>query len=59
MPPNPSDKQSFHLTTSQTITSLTVSAASGQTMIGAPTTITSTTPIDFVYNAATASWFRN
>lgn len=58
MPPNPPDNQPLRLTCSQTVTALTISANAGQTVVGAPTTITPATPVEFFYNVANATWYR-
>jgi hypothetical protein len=57
-PPNPQDNQPLRLSSSQTVTALTVSANTGQTVVGAPTTITSTAPVEFFWNAQNATWYR-
>jgi hypothetical protein len=57
-PSTPSENQALRVTTSQTVTSLTLTANTGQTVVGAPTTITAATPFELFYNSATASWYR-
>ena len=58
MPAAPYDGQKVKFSTSQTVTTLTVSANSGQTLIGAPSTITSIAPFTYLYTAASKTWYR-
>ncbi len=58
MPVSAYDGQIITATSSQTITTLTYTANAGQTIIGAPTTITSTTPAKFIYKASLKTFFR-
>ena|ERR1700748_715125 len=58
LPSLPQDRQWVGVTSSQTVTALTVSANTGQTVVGAPTTITASTPFSFIYNASGAQWYR-
>lgn len=58
MPAAVFDGQIVSVTSSQTISTLTYTANSGQTIIGAPTTITSTSPAKFVYRAANKTFYR-
>lgn len=58
MPPAPIDGQTLHVASSQTITSLTVSPNAGQSVNGAPTTITNTTPFAMIYNSTSTTWYR-
>lgn len=58
LPPNPTDNTPFRCATSQTVTSLTVSANTGQTLVGAPTTITAIAPFEVFYNLTNATWYR-
>jgi hypothetical protein len=57
MPPSPGDNQPFTLMTSQTLTSLTVSA-SGPTVNGAPTTLSANTSVKFRFMTSLNTWFR-
>ena len=52
------DGQLLAITSSQTITALTLAAQAGQTIVGTATTITSTTPIKFIYRAANKTFYR-
>lgn len=52
------DGQYVSITSSQTISTFTVSPNSGQTVIGAPTVITNITPVKFIYRAAIKTFFR-
>lgn len=58
LPPNPSDNFVFNVSSSQTITALTVTAQSGRTIYGAPTTIGAAAPFEYRYNQAQNAWFR-
>lgn len=58
MPVSLFDGQRVEITSSQTISALTLTPNSGQTIFGAPTSITSTTPVAFIYRAAIKSFFR-
>lgn len=52
------DGQVIAITSSQTVTTLTLTANTGQTLVGAPTTITASTPIKFIYRAASKTLYR-
>lgn len=58
MPASPANGRLVHISTRSTVTTLTVSGNTGQTLYGAPSTITATTPVAFVYESATTSWYR-
>ena len=58
LPAAPSNGQIVHVCTRSTVTSLTLSANTGQTSYGAPSTITPTSQTAFIYEAATLSWYR-
>jgi len=59
MPAAPVDGQIVNIATSQTITTLTVSANSGQSMANAfSTTLSAGTGISFIYNLSGTTWFR-
>jgi hypothetical protein len=58
MPPTPRPKQVYHLTAECTITALTVSPSTGSSILGAPTTISPTTPVAFVYDNDRSLWTR-
>ena len=58
LPAAPSNGQIVHVCTRSTVTTLTLSANTGQTSYGAPSTITPTSQIGFIYEAATLSWYR-
>ncbi|WP_267426378.1 hypothetical protein [Methylobacterium sp. GC_Met_2] len=55
---SPGDGQVIRVTSRYTITTLTVSAGSGRSIVGAPTTIGPTAPFGLVYRAASTTWFR-
>jgi len=57
-PSAPYDGQLIRITSSQTVTTLTITANSGQTVVGAPSTITSTTPFGFTYRLTNTTWYR-
>jgi hypothetical protein len=58
MPATPIDGQIVRVSTSQTVSTLTVSANSGQSILGAPTTITSSSPFSYQYNLSGTTWYR-
>ncbi len=58
MPTTPIQGQIIRVCTSQTVTALTVSANAGQTLTGAPTTITPQTGFAYIYNLASTQWIR-
>jgi hypothetical protein len=58
MPATPVDGQIARVLSSQTVTSLTVSPNSGQSISGAPSTIAPTTPFAMIYDLASATWYR-
>jgi hypothetical protein len=57
-PPGANDGQLFEISTTQTITSLTVSPASGQTVKGGSLMLTANGGIGWRYVAATNTWYR-
>ena len=58
LPASPVNGQLVHISTRSTVTALTLNANTGQTRYGAPTTIAATTPVAFIYESATLSWYR-
>ncbi|MCJ2019604.1 hypothetical protein MKK84_19560 [Methylobacterium sp. E-065] len=58
LPANPVDGQVIRVTTMYTISTLTVSPGSGKSIVGAPSSITTTTPFGLVYRAANTTWYR-
>jgi len=58
MPSTPYDGQILRVSSSQIVTTLTVNANAGQTIFGAPTTISSTVPFGYIYRLADTSWYR-
>lgn len=58
LPGSPTDGQMIRVTSRYTISTLTVSAGTGKSVAGAPTTVGPTAPFGLVYRAATATWFR-
>ncbi len=56
MPTNPGDNQPFTVITPQTITAITFTPASGQTLLGAPTTLSKSA--SWIYMAPLNTWFR-
>ncbi len=59
LPPTPRAKQVFHITAECTISALTVTAGnSNGSVMGAPASISPTTPISFVYDIDRALWVR-
>lgn len=57
MPALPSNGQLCDFRTSQTITSLTVAANSGQSVVGAPTTLVAGSPKSAIYRTANKTWY--
>lgn len=58
MPATPIDGQNVRFTTSQIITALTVSANSGQSIVGAPTTLALGQGAAFIYVLSNTTWYR-
>lgn len=58
MPASPIDGQEIRVCSTQIVTSLTVSANAGQSITGAPTTITATGGFMYLYNLASTTWVR-
>jgi hypothetical protein len=58
MPASPIDGQIVQVSSSQTVTALTVSPNTGQTLSGAPTTITATAGFRYIYNLSGTNWYR-
>jgi hypothetical protein len=58
MPVSPAPNQVFRITSTQNITTLTLTAPSGQTVNGAVTTLTANTPVGWVWSASDNNWYR-
>jgi hypothetical protein len=58
MPATPLNGQVAHVSAAMTVNALTVSPNVGQSIVGAPTTITPTAPFCLIYNSANATWYR-
>lgn len=58
MPATPIDGQNVRFTSSQIITSLTVSPNSGQSIVGAPTTLGLGQGNAFIYSLSDTTWYR-
>lgn len=58
MPAVPLDGQIIKLSSTQTITTLTLQANTGQLIKSTITTLTANTPVGFIYNLALSTWFR-
>ena len=59
LPPTPRPKQTFHLAAECTITALTVNpGTSSASVLGAPASISPTTPVTFVYDNDRLLWTR-
>ncbi len=58
LPAAPYNGQTVTVSTTQTVTALTVSPNSGQSVSGAPTTITAATPFTMRYRTSTTQWRR-
>lgn len=57
-PPNPGDNQPFSLMTSQTITALTANTSDGNSINGAPTTLSANTAVRWRFITSLSKWFR-
>lgn len=57
MSSNPIDGQMSRVVTSQSITTLTISPSSGQTVKGAPTTLAAGGRFEAIYRSANATWY--
>lgn len=58
LPASPVNGQIVSVSSRSTVTTLTLNANTGQTRYGQPTTISATTPVSFIYETATLSWYR-
>lgn len=58
MPKTPYDGMPVEVSSTQTITGLTVSPNSGQTIKNAPTTLTAGLGFGYYYNLAATTWYR-
>lgn len=52
------DEQVVRITSEQIVTALTVSPNTGQTIVGAPTTLAQYGSVSFMYNLANLTWYR-
>jgi hypothetical protein len=59
LPASPVNGQIVTISTRSAVTTLTLNANAGQTRYGAPTTISATAPVSFIYESATLSWYRS
>lgn len=50
--------QKLYIISSQTVTTLTLTAGSGTTVNGTNTTLTAAAPLSFIYNQAAATWIK-
>lgn len=58
LPISPLSGQRISFTTTNTITTLTLTPGAGQTIVGAPSTITSSTPFALLYSNSLTKWVR-
>lgn len=58
MPASPVDGMPVEVSTTQTVTSLTVSPNTGQTINNAPTTLLAGSGFKYFYNKTAATWYR-
>ena len=58
MPAAPLDMQDIVLSTTNTITTLTLNANSGQSISGAITTLAANTGVRYRYRVATSTWYK-
>lgn len=57
-PVSPADGATLGLASTQTVSTLTLTASGTQTISGAITTITATAPAEYLYSAGTTTWYR-
>jgi len=57
MPAAPVDGMTISFSSTQTISTLTVSSNTGQSIVGAPTTLLAGTTASFVYRSANSTWY--
>lgn len=57
-PANPADGQPFQVSTTNTVTVLTLTANTGQTVLNAPATLLAGTGFLYYYNKAASTWYR-
>lgn len=57
MPAAPQDGEIVNISTSQTVTSLTLNGNSGQTISGAPSSLSANTGVDFMYVLSDTKWY--
>lgn len=57
MPATPADGHIVAVSSSQVVTSLTVAANAGQSIVGAPTSISPSSPFAFIYDLASTTWY--
>lgn len=58
VPATPTDGMEWRLMSTGIVTALTVSPASGQTLMNAPTTIAAGAGIGYTYSTSTSTWYR-
>jgi hypothetical protein len=58
LPAAPADGETVHISCRGAVTAATFASAGGHAVIGAPTTVNSTTPISFVFISAVYGWQR-
>lgn len=58
MPSTPLNGQVVRVSAAMTVTALTVLPNAGQSIVGAPTTISTTAPFALVYRSANTTWYR-
>lgn len=59
MPASPDDGTVVGVSTTQTVTSLTVSANTGQSINNAVTTLTAGSTVSYIYRATDKTWYKN
>lgn len=57
LPSAPYDGQRVRVSSTQTVTTLTVSASAGKSVVGAPTTMGSAAPFEMLYQASNTTWY--
>lgn len=58
LPASPIDGQEIRVSSSKAVTTLTVSPNSGQSVVGAPTTLAIGIGFSYIYNLSSTTWYR-
>jgi len=58
LPASPLDGQRIRIISTQTQTALTITAATGDTVVGTATALVALTPVEFSYKLSSRKWYR-